>query len=405
MYVLRPMLVSAGYATLILLAVSNVDASSKATSLSSYMNRIVHQKRAFLEIGSISLSDPNGNLVQDVAAAPSEESDGQFYVSFEHDMDTKTIKSEPLLKQTRPGTKLETSVALHLDLQGLNKHQPLKCDIYRKSDNFFRSDKKVGSAVFKPEELQVYSPGDDSEIEIKAKVKDTKGNALPVTLGAAVFKKQWLDPYIYQVKKKDRLEIFFALASALLKDAVKKTKNPDASELKIPVKAKDPNLKFTSFMNGKFQFPQEDEFESVKAKVKVIMKLLNKLPFEDTRTRFKNRAHGIYEIRKRFKTAIMPEPKEGRWQNPTSDDTMKRVFFSSMGMFFLKRNSGPEGGYVCDMSVLKKYKLRDDYADQDCITYFDDKGDITKIRDSDGTIYHPGDDYWEWAKLKARYVH
>ncbi len=83
---------------------------------------------------------------------------------------------------------------------------------------------------------------------------------------------------------------------------------------------------------------------------------------------------------------------------------MKRVVFGSHGMHLVEKDKGVEAGYVCDTTDLNKYESRDavKYESYGSITYFDNQGNVIKIMDKDGTMYRPGDKYWEWAKLKSR---
>jgi hypothetical protein len=68
---------------------------------------------------------------------------------------------------------------------------------------------------------------------------------------------------------------------------------------------------------------------------------MTKLRFLDSLTPFPNRAEEMHSIRQ--------NPKEGRWLHPTRDAAMKRVYFSSIGMFFTKKAPGFEQGYVADL--------------------------------------------------------
>jgi len=86
---------------------------------------------------------------------------------------------------------------------------------------------------------------------------------------------------------------------------------------------------------------------------------------------------------------------------------MSRVFFSSLGNFLVRKvthedNCNEGNPYVADMMYLAKLKYRDGFENLGCKVYFDHKADILRIEDHDGTSYHPGDELWEWAKLKAR---
>lgn len=148
-------------------------------------------------------------------------------------------------------------------------------------------------------------------------------------------------------------------------------------------------------------FPETDENDPVPFTVILAFKLLKKLRFDDRLTKYTNRADGIYKIRKTLQDVVL-KPPEGLWPNPTQDEQMKRVFFSSYGMFFLKKLPGFEAGYVADTTDLCKYEHRKGYEKYGCKTFFDENGQIVKIQEKDNTTYFPGDEDWEWAKIKAR---
>lgn len=91
----------------------------------------------------------------------------------------------------------------------------------------------------------------------------------------------------------------------------------------------------------------------------------------------------------------------GKWKEPLSDETMHRVNFSSMGMFYTKKD--PENkGYVADYSFLREFEYKKNFDVFGTKTFYDSEGWVTKIEDADGTVYFPGDEHWGWAKLKAR---
>merc|ERR1712038_268705 len=98
----------------------------------------------------------------------------------------------------------------------------------------------------------------------------------------------------------------------------------------------------------------------------------------------------------------MGEPKEGMWYDHTSDEAMKRIYFSSVGMCAVKK---VQNGFVADTKHLANYTFREDkrqYAPYGCETSFDRKGNIVKIEGVNGEVFYPGSKYWGWAKLKSR---
>ena len=140
------------------------------------------------------------------------------------------------------------------------------------------------------------------------------------------------------------------------------------------------------------------------------------MPFYDRQTTFRNRKEAIREV---AKLKILPEPYEGPWERPNSDEGLSRLFFSSTGQFVIAKDE-ETGGYVSDTTYLLKYKHRpgNDFMQYGCKVYFDKDGKVTKIQDAEENTYfpngahidkygatiteEPGKDYWEWAKQLAR---
>jgi len=113
------------------------------------------------------------------------------------------------------------------------------------------------------------------------------------------------------------------------------------------------------------------------------------------------------EIRTKNLLGLIVEPYEGRWVEPLSDASMTRIFFSSLGSFLVRKvtiedryHRGTE--YVVDMMYLRDLEYRDGYENLGCKVFFDSNSEISMIEDHDGSLYHPRDNFWEWAKLKAR---
>lgn len=99
---------------------------------------------------------------------------------------------------------------------------------------------------------------------------------------------------------------------------------------------------------------------------------------------------------------FVKSPFEDRWVRPLSDDSIQRVFFSSMGMEFVQKN--PEnGGYVVDLTSLGELKYKTSMENLGCKVHFDSDGSVTEIENyEDKFVHRPGTKAWEWAKLKAR---
>jgi hypothetical protein len=183
---------------------------------------------------------------------------------------------------------------------------------------------------------------------------------------------------------------------------IKSSNNPPANQLKPPTAEPNEKLKFVSDLDGLLQFPADGEFVSLEPGHVFKMKMINKFPFDSRDTKYKDLPDGIRQIRKILKGNV-DEPPEGFWINPTRDAAMKRVYFSSLGMYLIKRLPADQG-FVSDTTFLTDLEYRDGYEKLGCYTYFDYAGNIVKIVDgTDGKVYRPTDgDAWEWAKLKSR---
>ena len=270
-----------------------------------------------------------------------------------------------------------------------------------------RPDRILGTAEFTSKDLS--SMGSNVNGRVSAALRGTDGRTMPYcSIDIDLVQKQWRDIYTNSnVMEDGEMEPFFKLTSASFVSTIEGNDNKPAWQLEKTVDPANPDLEMISPLPQEvpgFHFPVEDEFDPVPNSVIVVFKLLEKLKFQDTLTSYENRDAAIYELRQSLQTNIIA-PKEGRWDNPTRDHTMKRIFFSCVGMHLIERNKGFEKGYVADMSNLGKYKIRTDkhkYDHYGCKTYFDDDGNIVKIEDLDGSIYRPGDEHWEWAKLKSR---
>ena len=263
-------------------------------------------------------------------------------------------------------------------------------------------DPVLATAEFTANELQL----SEKEGKFHTVVRRPNGDSMPNLLEIAVVQKNWEQMYAdLDEPKEGKLDPFFRLMSRFFSATLESTHNKRSHELSKPVAAADPNLTMSVPMNGLTKFPKTDEFEPVSPIMLIVFKALNGfVPLADIVTAYKNRAEGIYDIRQVLKNNVAT-PNEGRWVYPTSDAAMKRVFFSSIGSFFVKKLPGFEAGYVADLTNLCKYKHLDGevpYENYGCKTFFNENGDVVKVEQQDGTSYFPGDQYWEWAKLKSR---
>lgn len=344
------------------------------------------------EIVDLVIEDPAGGPFLLSAAG------NEYYVSFTHgDEDNKET-----LPLSSSGDHLRGIVNLHVEV---DKHAPLKAEIYHKQTFF--NDRKVASVEFAADTLDT----GEKRSQISGRILNSKGKQTDSTLVLNLIQKNWKDVYGNHKADKNRKnpDFYFSVASKVLSESVSKTHNPTASELSPPTQERNPNLPMTSFLEGLLTFPDDGEFASVDRSMKWKMAAMTQIPFTDVNTQYENRADGVFEMRKILKN-VLPEPPEGRWLNPTRDDAMKRVFFSSLGMHLTRKIEGVDQGFVADTRDLTtykgvSYKYRPDYEPYGCRTYFDNFGNINKIVDGDdrsSTTYRPGDAYWEWAKLKSR---
>ena len=318
----------------------------------------------------------------------------EYYVAFTHasisgEQESQTAASLP----GRAGEKV--NVNTHMDLSLGDK---LYAEVYRREP--FRKDRRVGFVTFWPDELTTKLKRDSVEKRIVDRRTGAETNA---KLRLELIRKQWREEYGIPNDRNENKNIdkFFFLNSVAFAKMIVDIKNPTASELTPPTKDADPDLEVVTYLDGLLNMPKYGEFVSLEQHVGWGMNLINKLPFDDRNTPYKSRADGIYKLRRRQLKHCLSEPPEGRWRNPTRDDAMKRVFFSSLGQWFVRKLPDREG-YMADTSWLAGLNYRDKYEPLGCKTYFDEQGDIVKIEDPDGTIYKPGEAHWEWAKLKSR---
>ena len=290
----------------------------------------------------------------------------------------------------------------------------LFCEIIKKGKTLFgipflpkfKKDEVVATSEFTPDDLKLSGKECTIKTQLRAPDGSSSRNA---HLEIDVIQKHWKDMYAHSnVTFVGKQELFFALTGMFFVRTMDASNNLNAWEFKKNVDAANPKLAMVQPLPEELPelcFPEKDEFAPVKRKVLLQFKILGLLSFQDTLTRYANRAEGIYDIRQNVGKYI-PTPKEGRWVNPTSDASMKRVYFSSIGMFLVEKVPGLEQGYVADVTDISKYEIRENperkYEPYGCKTYFDENGDIVKIEDLQGEIYTPSSPYWEWAKLKSR---
>jgi len=275
-----------------------------------------------------------------------------------------------------------------------------------------KPDKILGTAEFSAKDLAI---SNDHE-NLTTRMKDRNGHASPLSfLEIEVFQKHWRDVYgkshEHAPNENEEMEPFFRITGSSFRATIEKSNNKKAYQFTPPTQAADPNLEMITPLPDVlkcFAFPKYDEMDPVPEKVLLIFLALKQLKFRDTLTPFKNRSDAIHKARLTVGNNLRA-PKEGRWMHPTRDAAMKRIYFSSIGMYFIEKAPGFEKGFFADLRELSKYEVRRteagykrDYEPFGCKTYFDESGNISKIEDNDGTEYFPGETYWEWAKLKSR---
>eukprot|EP00339_Tiarina_fusa_P008923 CAMPEP_0116999950 /NCGR_PEP_ID=MMETSP0472-20121206/2469_1 /TAXON_ID=693140 ORGANISM="Tiarina fusus, Strain LIS" /NCGR_SAMPLE_ID=MMETSP0472 /ASSEMBLY_ACC=CAM_ASM_000603 /LENGTH=800 /DNA_ID=CAMNT_0004699509 /DNA_START=105 /DNA_END=2508 /DNA_ORIENTATION=- len=337
-----------------------------------------------------------------------------YYVRFLHGNGDRNSLStshsrmlEPLYVEqsnTKP-TSCAARVDWHVRLEDV---KPLKCKIYRTRLPFL-SDELVGVATFSPSELEASADTAGEETVIVAPVtrQGLAKSATGATLQLQLRRKEWSREFDIQVPKpKSDIEAFFKMLQTVLPMACKKTNNPSADKLSPPHKPADPNLPMIEFLDGAMSFPREGECATVTRSTRIQMAIMNLLPFTDRQTPYRNRNDGIHEVRHRTLGDLILKPREGLWSSLNSDATMTRVFFSSQGQFCLVKDDAT-GGYISDTTCFRHYKHRSrpgnkPYQPYGCKAFFDKDGAIIKIEDTDGDVYHPGDEHWQWAKQLAR---
>mmetsp|Transcript_56641 Transcript_56641/g.137598 ORF Transcript_56641/g.137598 Transcript_56641/m.137598 type:complete len:740 (+) Transcript_56641:310-2529(+) len=363
------------------------------------------------------------------------DSGDSFYVAFHNPEEGVTGDDEEslLLKSVgKSGRHWEAPVNLHVPID-----TPLQADVYRRLRGL--PDRKIGTATFSPKLLNT----DTYRCSVHEIVKDRNGKPTRTAIELDIRKKNLLDIYVRKRDiKEDRrggLQIFFKVVSKVLDGMIKSSKNPPARKLEPPLQEPNKDLKFVEDLDGLLVFPSDGEFVSLEPGHTTKMKLMNRLPFDDRNNYFKNLPDAIKEIRNIVKNNVK-RPPEGFWNNVTGDESMHRVYFSSLGMYliekipsdedtkentrspilsFLRRVwsmvSGQEPsanrptcdhdhGFVSDTTFLTNFTYRPGYEPLGCLTYFDNVGNITKIVDGcSGKEYFPDDGIeWEWAKLKSR---
>lgn len=277
--------------------------------------------------------------------------------------------------------------------------EPVLCEI--KQPMGFSQGKTLYTSKFFLDDGNDHETFPDLFGEINSEIQDLKGNDTGLRLKIRTSSTEW-DP-MYISDKHDvpaKLDPYFTLFKKFLNAQVKVLNVGDASILTKPSAPADRNLPTKTMLGGRLEFPYEDEFIPLSWKAKYVVPVLNRIPTTARTNTLHNRPQSMNRVRLALGDNVR-SPREGQWRNPLSDANMHRLYFSNLGMFYIQKDL-VTNGYVSDMTYFKELKYKDSFDSLACKTFFDSDGDITMIEDSDGTMYHPGHEYWEWAKLKSR---
>jgi hypothetical protein len=361
-----------------------------------------------IEIVSVSISDKGSGVLQKLLPDKS-----NVYISFSHRGKTKG-------KTITFDDRDETYANLPLDAS--DGSLPVLCTIKQKRKlwKFSLPEKVLFKASFALEDDVVDEATEMGFIETSI-VDRKSGKDVGLVLQINTFSTEWEAQYVNihdhhdgcpcdrSWNKKGKKDLYFRLFLRLLQGQVKAMNLGGAEILTSPTQEADENLPTKNFfpLDNSSEYlivvPAEDEFLPLPLTAKYGIPAMNKvLPNRERNNILKDRAHAQNEVRHilgEFNTS----PSEGRWVRPVSDESMTRVFFSSMGGYFLEHDPDT-GGYKADMTFLNSLDHKEGLENLGCRVFFDSNGAITMIEDGDEakTIYTPESDIFEWAKLKAR---
>ncbi|CAB9529842.1 expressed unknown protein [Seminavis robusta] len=276
--------------------------------------------------------------------------------------------------------------------------EPVLCEV--KLPMVFSQDRTLFTAKF------LLGEGNDNDSfpdlfgEIKTVLRDPHGNDSGLRLNIRTFSSDWDPIHLGTKHVPPQMDSYFTTFLMFLNAQVKALNLGGANILTKPREPADKNLPTVSLLGGRVEIPKEDEFIPLSWKAKYVVPILNRLPATTRNNPIYNRPRSMNRLRLLLGDGVTT-PYEGKWNRGMSDASMHRVHFSSMGMFYIQKDPSTNG-YVSDLSYFNKLKYKDSYDSIGCKTFFDANGSITMIEDSDGTMYHPGHQYWEWAKLKSR---
>eukprot|EP00579_Thalassiosira_antarctica_P009733 CAMPEP_0201920676 /NCGR_PEP_ID=MMETSP0903-20130614/9225_1 /ASSEMBLY_ACC=CAM_ASM_000552 /TAXON_ID=420261 /ORGANISM="Thalassiosira antarctica, Strain CCMP982" /LENGTH=690 /DNA_ID=CAMNT_0048457475 /DNA_START=93 /DNA_END=2165 /DNA_ORIENTATION=+ len=241
-------------------------------------------------------------------------------------------------------------------------------------------------------------------------VHDLKGRDTGARIKLSLFATEWVGEYAEGIRADppQNIDFYFVALVKGLEQLVPIFVLGGTESLRQPVQAADPNLATEVVLDGLIEYPKEDEFTPSPWQVKYGIPILNWiLSFTDKNNPVNDRATLRNEIRINNLQNNVVAPHEGQWVAPLSDGSMHRLFFYNNGMLKTRKVSdkdkyGSENEYVADMTFLSNLSYRPNLENLGCKVYFDNDASITSIEDYDGSLYRPGEEFWEWAKLKAR---
>lgn len=331
----------------------------------------------------------------------------KVYVSFHH---LGKTRGETIPFESRQ--KTYANLPLVANQEGLE--DPLVCTIKEKRGNIlgflpFVSDRTLFKAEISLKD-DVVNPTTKMG-SIVGNIMDLNGKNTGIQIKIQTFSTEWEHHYTTIASstnvKEGKMDLYLRIFLGLLKKQIA-VMNLGIDTLKTPQQAANPQLPTIKLLPKKnsseylIVVPAEDEFLEPPVSARMLPLMNKLLPNNKRVTCLYDRARTCNDVRKILGANVLT-PHEGRWARPNSDESMTRVFFSSLGGYVLELDQ-ETGGYKADMDFLSDYEYKKDLEKLGCTVYFDADGKIAAIRDTDEhkTVYTPDSPMFEWAKLKAR---